>query len=428
MKDDRGGESQMYLTQSNVIRGLAKQDYTMLREMCQYSNNLYNVGVYTIRQHYFDTHQFLRYEESYPICKENENYGLLQAGVAQQILKIADRSFRSFFGLLQKVKVGDYQSKDVRLPHYREKGGWFHLVLSTNAINIKNGFLTVPMSRKYAKIHNGHRIRIPVPDRMKEKTIQEVRICPMYGGRYFKIQYCYLKDPEPVKASSDRVLAIDLGLDNLAACVTNTGTSFLMDGRKLKSINQYWNKRKARLQSIAAKQGRKTTNQLCQLAKKRNFRMQDILRKTARYILDFCISHQIGTLVCGYNRDFKRGLKLGKVTNQHFTQISLSYLRSTLKQLCERYGITYLEQEESYTSQASCLDLDDIPVYQPDAPYTGTFSGKRIRRGLYRFANGRTANADINGAANILRKSKQNFDFEGLCKGLLDSPLRIRLS
>ena len=142
----------------------------------------------------------------------------------------------------------------------------------------------------------------------------------------------------------------------------------------------------------------------------------------------FCIRHQIGIIVCGYNRDFKRGLKLGKVTNQHFTQISLSYLRSTLKQLCERYGITYLEQEESYTSQASCLDLDDIPVYQPDAPYTGTFSGKRVQRGLYRFANGRTANADIKGAANILRKNKQNFDFEGLCKGLLDSPLRIRLS
>ena len=179
----------MYLTQSNVIRGLAKQDYTMLREMCQYSNNLYNVAVYTIRQHYFDTQQFLRYEESYPICKENENYGLLQAGVAQQILKIADRSFRSFFGLLQKVKAGDYQSKDVRLPHYREKGGLFSLILSTNAINIKNGFLTVPMSREYMKRHHGHRIRIPVPDRLKEKTIQEVRICPMYGGRYFKIQY-----------------------------------------------------------------------------------------------------------------------------------------------------------------------------------------------------------------------------------------------
>ncbi|WP_292295480.1 transposase, partial [Megasphaera sp.] len=108
------------------------------------------------------------------------------------------------------------------------------------------------MSREYTRRHNGHRIRIPVPDRLKEKKIQEVRICPMYGGRYFKIQYGYLENPEPVKTLPDRVLAIDLGLDNLAACVTNTGTSFLMDGRKPKSINQYWNKRKARLQSIAA--------------------------------------------------------------------------------------------------------------------------------------------------------------------------------
>ena len=418
----------VYLTQSNVIRNLSKEDYAMLREMCQYSNNLYNVALYNIRQYYFQEKKFLKYEENYHVCKENENYGLLQAGVSQQILKVADRSFKSFFNLIKKAKSGEYRFKDIKMPHYREKGGMFNLILSTNAINVKDGFLTIPMSRGFSKRHGRKPIKIPFPARLKEKTIKEVRICPVYNGRYFKIQYCYLQEKEPQDVSPDRVLAIDLGLDNLAACVTNTGTSFLMDGRKLKSINQYWNKRKARLQSIAAKQGQKTTNQLCQLAKKRNCRMQDILRKTARYILDFCISHQIGTIVCGYNRDFKRGLKLGKVTNQHFTQINLSYLRNTLKHLCERYGITYLEQEESYTSQASCLDLDDIPVYQPDAPYTGTFSGKRVRRGLYRFADGRMANADINGAANILRKSKQNLDFEGLCKGLLDSPLRIRLS
>ena len=112
---------------------------------------------------------------------------------------------------LAKVKSGDYGSKAVRLPYYREKGGLFNLILSTNAITIKNGFLTVPMSREYMKRHNGHRIRIPVPDRLKDKKIKEVRICPMYGGRYFKIQYCYLQDPEPVKTSPDRVLAIDLG-------------------------------------------------------------------------------------------------------------------------------------------------------------------------------------------------------------------------
>ena len=121
-------------------------------------------------------------------------------------------------------------------------------------------------------------------------------------------------------------------------------------------------------------------------------------------------------------------MNLGKITNQQFTQISFGSLRETLGVLCERYGMRYIEQEESYTSKASCLDLDDIPVYNPGQPYTGAFSGKRVHRGLYQFADGRIANADVNGAANILRKSKQNFDFEELCKGLLGSPLRIRVS
>lgn len=125
---------------------------------------------------------------------------------------------------------------------------------------------------------------------------------------------------------------------------------------------------------------------------------------------------------------------LGSVSCRHFQNLGtilvslFGNLRETLEGLCERYGMRYIEQEESYTSQASCLDWDDIPVYNPEQPYTGTFSGKRIHRGLYQFADGRVANADMNGAYNILRKSKQNFDFEGLCKGLLDSPLRIRIS
>ena len=141
-----------------------------------------------------------------------------------------------------------------------------------------------------------------------------------------------------------------------------------------------------------------------------------------------CIEHRIGTIVCGYNSDFKRNIDLGKMINQQFTQISFGNLREALKGLCERYSMQYIEQEESYTSRASCLDLDDIPVYNPEHPYTGIFSGKRVHRGLYQFADGRIANADVNGVANILRKSKQNFDFEGLCRGLLDSPLRIRVS
>ena len=418
----------MYLTQSNVIRGLSKEEYTILREMCRYSNNLYNVALYNIRQYYLQEKKFLKYEENYHVCKENENYGLLQAGVSQQTLKVADRSFKSFFNLIKKAKIGDYRFHDIKMPHYREKGGLFNLVLSNNAINIKAGFLTVPMSRKFSKLHGGNQVRIPFPDRLKDKTIKEVRICPVYNGRYFKIQYCYLQEKEPQDVSVDNVLAVDIGLENLATCVTNTGTAFIMDGRKLKSINRYWNKQKAYYQRIADRQGQKKTHRLCALARKRNNRTQDYIRKVARYIVNYCIDHRIGTVVCGYNGDFKCSMKLGRITNQQFTQISFGSLREALAGLCERYGMQYIEQEESYTSKASCLDLDDIPVYNPEQPYTGTFSGRRIHRGLYQFADGRIANADVNGAANILRKSKQNFDFEELCRGLLDSPLRIRVS
>ena len=418
----------MYLTQSNVIRGLSKEEYSILRETCQYSNNLYNVALYNIRQYYFQDKKFLKYEENYHVCKENENYGLLQAGVSQQTLKVADRSFKSFFNLIKKAKSGEYRFKDIKMPRYREKGGMFNLILSTNAINIKNGFLTVPMSRKFSKLHGGRQVRIPFPERLENKTIKEVRICPIYHGRYFKIQYCYLQEEEPQDVSVDNVLAIDIGLENLAACVTNTGTAFIMDGRKLKSINQYWNKQKAYYQGIADKQRQKKTHRLNALARKRNNRTQDYIRKVARYIINYCIEHHIGTVVCGYNGDFKRSMNLGKITNQQFTQISFGSLRETLEGLCGRYGMRYIGQEESYTTKASCLDLDDIPVYNPGQPYTGAFSGKRVHRGLYQFADDRIANADVNGAANILRKSKQNFDFEELCKGLLGSPLRIRVS
>jgi transposase, IS605 orfB family len=421
-------KNKIYLTQTNVIRSLSKEEYKMLREMCQYSNNLYNVALYNIRQYFFQEKKFLQYEGNYHVCKENENYRLLQAGVSQQILKVADRSFKSFFSLIKKAKNGEYRFKDINIPHYREKGGLFNLVLSTNAISIKDGFLLVPMSREFSKAHNGKKIKIPFPSRLEGKMIKEVCIRPDQRGAYFKIQYCYEQEKEPVDVDPEKVLAIDIGLDNLASCITNTGASFLIDGRKLKSINQYWNKRKAKLQSIAAKQGLKTTKQIARLTRKRNDRAKDYVRKTARYIIDYCINQKIGTIVCGYNKEFKRDINLGKVTNQQFTQISFSGLRKMLASLCERYGLQYIEQEESYTSKASCLDLDDIPVYNPEQPYVGTFSGKRIKRGLYRFSDGRIANSDINGAANILRKSKQNFNFEELCKGLLASPLRIRLS
>ena len=418
-----------YAVQSNVIRGLSKQQYALLKEMCRYSNNLYNVALYNIRQHYFNTKKFLTYESNYHECKTNENYGLLQAGISQQIMKVVDRSFKSFFNLIKKCKQGDYRYHDVNIPHYRKKGGMFNLIMSTNAFTIKNGFLYVAMSRDFRALHpDVKEIKIAFPKRLEDKVIKEVRILPCSNGKVFKVQYVYEVLEEVLNLDRDNALAIDLGIDNLATCVSTVGTPFIMDGRKLKSINHQWNKEIARLRSISMKQGIKTTDRIQRITAKRNNRVNDIMKKTARYIINYCAENNIGTLIVGYNADFKRNSNIGKVNNQNFVQIPLGDLCQQLQFLCWRYGIEYLEQEESYTSKSSCLDKDIIPEYKPEQPYTGTFSGKRVHRGLYRTKNGTLINADANGSANILRKCKQNVDFDKLCNGLLASPQRIRVS
>ena len=156
-------------------------------------------------------------------------------------------------------------------------------------------------------------------------------------------------------------------------------------------------------------------------------RVRDIIRKTARHIADYCIEKDIGSIYVGCNPEFKRSANLGDSNNQNFVQIPFGLFRRQLSFLCWKYGIEYIEQEESYTSKSSVLDQDELPVYDPTQQFCGKFSGKRIHRGLYRSKNGTIINADINGSANILRKGKQNLDFGKLCMGLLASPERIRV-
>lgn len=319
----------IYMTQSNVIRGLSSKQYQALREMCQYANNLYNVALYNIRQYFFNQSCFLTYECNYHECKTNDNYKLLQSGVAQQTLKVADRSFKSFFNLLRKCKMGDYCYHDVKIPHYRKKDGYFNLICSGNAIAISDGYFKVPMSRGFRKNHPDlGDILIPYPERLNGGTVKEVRIIPYDNARYFKIQYVVLWYQEPRNVNADNCMAIDMGVDNLATCVSNVETPFIIDGRKLKSINQYWNKRKAYLLSRAMKeQDTRPTHQITALTVKRNNRVNDYIKKSARIIINNCLENHIGTLYVGYNKDFKRSVNMGKTNNQNFVQIPFGKLR-----------------------------------------------------------------------------------------------------
>lgn len=420
----------MYLTQTNVIRGLTKEQFNALTEMCRYSNNLYNYALYCVRQYWFENKKCLPYEEKYHVCKENENYKLIQAGLSCQVLKIVDRSFKSFFNLLKKARQNEYRFQDVKMPRYHKKGDLFLLVCPIqHGKNIRNGKFLVPMSLEFRRTHPGLTIEVPFPSRLDPESVKEIRILPCQHGRFFKIQYVYKVEQEPLGLNKDNALGIDLGVNNLATCVPTNGTPFILDGRRIKSINHCWNKERARLQSVADKQGIRggRTNRVYHITERRNNQVKDVIRKSARYVVEYCKQHDIGTIVVGYSPEFKQSPKLGKSNNQNFTQIPLGDFRLTLKSLCERYDIDYVEQEESYTSKSSFLDNDPLPDYRSEQPYKGTFSGKRVKRGLYKSSNGTLINADVNAAANILRKASR-IDSSKLCQGLLASPQRIRVS
>ncbi|CAK7012427.1 transposase [Tissierella sp.] len=277
--------------------------------MCILSKNLYNVGLYNIRQYYFNNNKHLDYSGNYSICKENENYKLLNSNISQQILKEVDSTIKSFFGL---IELGQYNYKDIRLPKYLEKEGFFNIIIGQIRIKL-NGILDIPMSPVFKRQYG--KVSIKVPNNLLNKNIKEIRIIPKYRARYFEAQYCYEISESKEELDKNKALAIDLGLDNLCTCSTNQGDSFIIDGKRLKSINQWANKQNSKLQSIKDKIGIKgTTKKQAILWRKRNNQVNDYINKTCSYIIKYCIDNDIGNIVIGYNKNIQKGINIGKKT------------------------------------------------------------------------------------------------------------------
>ena len=415
----------MYLTLKQQVKHLSKKEFRNLKYLSHIAKNLTNEAIYNIRQYYFNKKKYLSYNENYKMLKNSENYKKLNSNMAQQILKEVDGSFKSFFGLLRLAKNGQYDNKKIKLPKYLAKDGFTTLVIGF--VRLKDDMLIVPYSNSFRKTHK--EIAIKLPPVLKGKKIKEIRIIPKQHSRYFEIQYTYEVEEVQRELNKNNVLGIDLGIDNLCTCVTNTGASFIIDGRKLKSINQYYNKINAKLQSIKDKQKTSsTTLRQKRIARKRNNRIEDYLSKAARIIVNYCLNNDIGKLVLGYNEDFQRNSNIGSINNQNFVNIPYGKLRDKLIYLCKLYGIEFKLQEESYTSKASFFDGDIIPVYDKENQKEYIFSGKRIKRGLYQTSTGKLINADCNGALNILRKSKV-VDLSILYnRGELNTPKRIRIA
>ena len=414
----------MYLTLKQQVKHLSKEEFKILKYLCHIAKNLKNQAIYNVRQHYFQNKKYLSYNENYKMLKNSENYKKLNSNMAQQILKEVDGSFKSFFVLLKLAKNGQYNFKDIKLPKYLAKDGFTTLVIGF--VRLKDDILIVPYSNSFRKAHK--EIAIKLPPVLKDKKIKEIRIIPKQHSRYFEIQYIYKVEEVQRELNKNNVLGIDLGIDNLCTCVTNAGASFIIDGRKLKSINQYYNKTNAKLQSIKDKQKiKRTTLRQKKITRKRNNRINNYLSKAARIIINHCLNNDIGKLVLGCNEDFQRNSNIGSINNQNFVNIPYGKLRDKLIYLCKLYGIEFKLQEESYTSKASFFDGDEIPIYDKENSQEYIFSGKRIKRGLYQTSKGYQLNADCNGALNILRKSKV-VDLSVLYnRGELNTPKRIRV-
>lgn len=416
----------MLLTQTVRLK-LNSSEKDILTELCHLSKNLFNVGLYTVRQYFFQEAKYLSYESNYHLCKENENYQLLATDCGQQTLKYVDRCFKVFFKLLSMRKQGIYQEK-VNLPRYLPKDGYFPLIIPIRARHnfAKDDWkFKIPTSRQYTR-ENGS-VYITVPPNLREYRIKEIRILPKQKSNFLDAAFVYESKDEQINVDENKAISIDLGLNNLATVVSTTNESFIIDGRWLKSKNQWFNKRRAKLNHHKDKQGIKgLTKQEAWLSYRRKNQVNDYLNKAARYIIDFCISRKIGTIVVGYNPTLKQETNMGKRNNQNFVQIPIFTLRAKLESLCERYGLNYVEQEESYTSKASSFDRDDIPVYNADNPTKVKFSGKRIKRGLYKTKVGHLINADCNGSLNIGFKSKHK-GFSQVSRVCLTQPVRVNI-
>lgn len=368
-----------------------------LSSMCHLSKNLWNEANYLIRQEFFINGNWIRYNTLAATLKTSENYKNLNAQTAQQILKVLDRSWNSFFKAIKEwSKNPDKFIGRPKLPNYKPKDGEALLIFTNQQVTIKDHILS--FTKKLSL-----KIKTRLPENL---DLREVRIIPK--GLNYICEIIYKKQSEEGEINKrwyakinngNRIIGIDLGLRNVVTIANNIGEiPIVIKGGILKSMNQYYNKEKAQLQSIYDKQGIKFGRRMFQLNTKRNHKIRDTMHKISRYTIDYCLENNIGTIVIGKNDNWKQEANLGKKNNQNFVQIPHYKLIQMLQYKAETEGITVKLQQESHTSKCSFLDSEPISHQE-------TYKGMRFTRGLFRSANGTILNSDVNGAYNIIRKA-----------------------
>ena len=377
----------MVLVEKHIIKP-SHQYYDELDHLCFLSKNLYNATLYTVRQYYFTTKQFLNYQavNKLFVSGNHPDYRALPAKVAKHTQMLVEQNFKSFFGLLKLKAQGKY-NKPIKIPRYLKKTGKQVVHYEKGAISFKKqGF--IQLSKTNIKIKTG----------LTKEEVQFVRLVPR--NNYIAVDIGYNVN-EPEQKVNDNVLAIDIGVNNIASFVTTDGDKYLVNGRQLKYINHNYNKAVADAKSkLKITHNKNSSHYISQITNKRNNRINDYLHKITTYIVNHAVSKNIGTIVVGYNKEWKQDTNMGKVNNQNFVHIPFYRLINLLEYKCRLKGIRFQTITESYTSKCSFVDDEEIKKHT-------TYSGKRISRELFKTKDGLIINADINGAYNILKKYMQ---------------------
>lgn len=370
----------------------------ILEFICSEANKLANCGIYYCRQMFFKAHHYVTKYELDSVLKNNPHFKAMRSACAQQVLHGVVESFSSYQRLSKLWKNGQLTNKP-RLPKYRKKGGMAVVSCPARWIKLMNGMLKIPLGKQVKAWFGIDHFLLPMPSNLDFTYIKEFRIVPR--NNCFYLECVYRQNEVNLIKPNDDVLGIDHGVDNWLTCISSTGKSFIIDGKKVKSQNQWYNKRVAQIKK--GKSQNYWDDELADLTEKRNRQMRDNVNKAARFVVNWCLQNNVSTIVFGWNQRQKDSINIGKKNNQKFVQIPTAKVKNRISQLCEQYGIKFIETEESYTSKASFLDKDPLPTFG-EKPEGWQASGKRVKRGHYKTANGQLINCDCNGAANIIRK------------------------
>jgi putative transposase len=405
----------MQLVEQRVIKK-SHLAWEQIDAMSFASKNLWNAANYCIRQSFVYGHGVPSYNSMDKLMQPSQEYKTLPAKVAQQVLRLLDKSWKGYFAAMQAYKLdnSDFTLKP-KIPGYKPKDGRCVLIFTEQATSKK-----VFKESGQIKLSS---IDYSFDTRIKQSRYCQSRIVPKID--HYVLEVVYEVSDHQLSQSTEHIAAIDLGIDNLMAVTSNVPgfKPVLVNGRPLKSMNQFFNKKRATLQR---RSGVRTSKRIKHLTTKRNFKVRNYLHRASNYVIELLVKLEVTKLVIGKNADWKRGVNIGKRNNQAFVLIPHGQLIDMLTYKGLLAGIDIIVREESYTSQSSFLDGDFIPVYG-SKPLYWKASGKRICRGLYQTKSGRLCNADINASYNILTKEFPNA-FETGDREVLVDPIRVNLA